>query len=402
MTNSMVRFEELFAAPLKNGVSYPSRLRGSGIPMVNMGEFFSNDRITEDDYELAPLTPAEKSTSLLAVGDLLFARQSLSFEGAGRCAIVGPATYERTWESHLIRVRLNSEIASPLYYFYYFRSLVGRRAIETIIQQVAAAGIRGSDLKNLKVPCPPLTEQQSIAAILGQLDKKIELNASLLEKADSLIRLEFERTCTGQTDNTTVPLGDLVLNIREAVNPRDLKKESLYIGLEHLPRRLVWLPRTGLASSVTSMKLGFRANDILFGKLRPYFHKVATTSAEGVCSTDILVLRPRDHDLAGFALAALSNDLVIAHATSTSEGTRMPRAKWDDLEHFRVPWPGLDQARSFSQLAQGITEYVHSLTAESALLADLRDLVLQELFAGRLQVSEAGQEVRLVFDLIDS
>ena len=35
-----VAFESLFAAPLRNGVSYAAKTRGSGTPMINMREIF--------------------------------------------------------------------------------------------------------------------------------------------------------------------------------------------------------------------------------------------------------------------------------------------------------------------------------------------------------------------------
>ena len=78
-----VRFEQLFGIPLRNGVSYPSGQRGSGVPMISMREAFTYDFIADQDCEFAPLTAREKETYLLDEGDLLFVRQSLKYEGAG-------------------------------------------------------------------------------------------------------------------------------------------------------------------------------------------------------------------------------------------------------------------------------------------------------------------------------
>lgn len=38
-------FEKLYEIPSRNGLSKPSRVRGSGYKMINMGELFANDRI---------------------------------------------------------------------------------------------------------------------------------------------------------------------------------------------------------------------------------------------------------------------------------------------------------------------------------------------------------------------
>ena len=184
-------FRDLFSTPLRNGVSYASNLRGTGVPMINMKEIFAYDRISNEDCELAPLTDAQRKDYLLEDYDLLFARQSLTYEGAGKCSLVLPSRGERTWESHLIRVRIDQHRASSAYLYYYFKSPHGRRNIETIVHQVAAAGIRGSELAQLKVPHPPLNEQQAIAEVLGALDDKIAANTKLAETAMTLSKELF-------------------------------------------------------------------------------------------------------------------------------------------------------------------------------------------------------------------
>jgi type I restriction enzyme, S subunit len=69
-------------------------------------------------------------------------------------------------------------------------------------------------------------------------------------------------------------LGDLCQEVRESVKPDALEPETPYIGLEHIPRRSISLSEWGTAEQVTSSKHRFREGEILFGKIRPYFHKV--------------------------------------------------------------------------------------------------------------------------------
>ena len=76
MSSESVRFGSLFAAPQKNGLTRPKKVRGSGMPMVNMGELFAHPRIKNLAMDLVPVSEVEKSF-LLQPGDLLFARQSL-------------------------------------------------------------------------------------------------------------------------------------------------------------------------------------------------------------------------------------------------------------------------------------------------------------------------------------
>jgi len=192
MSNEFLReFGELLEEPLRNGLTRPTRVRGAGIKMVNMGELFAYPRIGDILMDRVPLSGEEAIKYLLKPGDLLFARQSLVLEGAGKCSIFLGSSAPVTFEGHIIRARLNNKIANPEYYCY-FNSPAGRAAITSIVEQVAAAGIRGSDLARLRVPNPPLPEQQAIANILGALDDKIELNRRMNHTLESIARAIFK------------------------------------------------------------------------------------------------------------------------------------------------------------------------------------------------------------------
>ena len=134
--------------------------------MVNMGELFAYPRIRNCPMERVPLDELEKGRFLLENGDLLFARQSLVLEGAGKCSIFLGDDEPVTFESHVTRVRLDPTRAVPQYYFYYLQSPHGRAGIRSIVEQGAgASGIRGSDLEGLHVQWRPVTEQRVIAHI---------------------------------------------------------------------------------------------------------------------------------------------------------------------------------------------------------------------------------------------
>lgn len=382
-----IQFGDIFAVPLRNGVSYSAARRGSGVPMVNMKEIFAFDRISNEECELAPLTEKERLSYMLESWDLLFARQSLTFEGAGKCSLILPANGERTFESHLMRVRLNPAVANAPFYYYYFRSSQGRRNIETIIQQVAAAGIRGSDLARLKVPFPRLSEQRAIGEVLGALDDKIATNTKVAAAADEWVRARLAGLTASAKE--AVSVSELVVNRKELAEPSTLDPASRYLGLEHLPRRSMWATSAGTAESVTSTKAQFQRGDILFGKLRPYFHKVVVAPFDGVCSTDILVLNPSNRELSGFALASVASDIVVERATAASEGTRMPRTSWKDLAAIEVPWPGVTEAKDFSARVSAVRSSVESLIGENQTLAETRDALLPQLMSGKLRVKDA-------------
>lgn len=187
-----IRFGDLYSTESRNGLTKPSKIRGSGYKMINMGELFANDRIYDIPMELAPLKDTEKMNAKIEIGDLLFARQSLVLEGAGKCSIVMEVSPLTVFESHLIRVRLDRKRALPMFYYYYFKSPLSPMA--SIVSQCAQAGIRGSDLQELNVIFPPLYIQNKIAQILSYYDDLIENNQKqikLLEEAAQRLYKEW-------------------------------------------------------------------------------------------------------------------------------------------------------------------------------------------------------------------
>lgn len=183
-----IPFEQLYAEPSKNGLTRPKRVRGTGYKMVNMGEIFAYDRIRNPVMDLVPMNDSEKMKYSLKAGDLLFARQSLVAAGAGKCSIILETPEITTFESHLIRIQLDQKKAVPLFYYYYFSSPAGKGNVQSLVMQVAAAGIRGSELAKLLVPHPPLPIQRKIAAILSAYDDLIENNTRRIEILEEMAR----------------------------------------------------------------------------------------------------------------------------------------------------------------------------------------------------------------------
>src|SRR5207247_675988 len=128
-------FGELFAESPRNGLTRPKAVRGTGVKMVNMGELFAHPRLRNAPMDRVPLSASEAERFLLKQGDLLFARQSLVLEGAGKCSIFLNDTEPVTFESHVTRVRLDPGKADPRFYFYYLQSHHGRATIRSIVEQ---------------------------------------------------------------------------------------------------------------------------------------------------------------------------------------------------------------------------------------------------------------------------
>ncbi|GAB4248202.1 restriction endonuclease subunit S [Deferrisoma sp.] len=130
-----------------------------------------------------------------------------------------------------------------------------------------------------------------------------------------------------------VSFGDAAVLVRDVVQPEEAP-DLPYIGLEHMEQGSLRLAGWGTASDVASAKFLFQKGDILFGKLRPYFRKVVRAPFDGICSTDIWVVRAKPGFDQGYLFYWMAAQDFVDFASGGAEGTRMPRAKWVYVEQF--------------------------------------------------------------------
>ena len=187
-----VRFAQLLAEPVRNGIYKKREFHGRGVKVVNMGELFANPRLRDVHMRRVELSESEQHRLSVQAGDLLFARRSLVAEGAGKCSVVLEVNEPTAFESSIIRARPDPTKADSLFLYYYFNSPIGLHGLDTIRRHVAVAGITGTDLAELPVELPPLTEQRAIANVLGTLDDKIELNRRMNDTLEGMARALFK------------------------------------------------------------------------------------------------------------------------------------------------------------------------------------------------------------------
>ena len=184
-------------------------------------------------------------------------------------------------------------------------------------------------------------------------------------------------------------LADVADSPRRGVSPADAGEDTPYIGLEHMPRRSIALSEWEGAGKVSSNKSVFKKGEFLFGKLRPYFHKVGFAPLDGICSTDIVVVVPRSPKWGAFTLACLSSNEFVNYTDQTSTGTKMPRTSWKTMGRYKVCLPSEQIACAFQSIAQPLLDRISTNIHESRTLAALRDTLLPKLISGEVRVKDA-------------
>lgn len=313
--------------------------------------------------------------------------------------------------------------------YYFFKSIADR--LSSLDVGSANPTLNRNHVHPIAVSWPPLDEQKAIAAVLGALDDKIEQNRRTGRALEELARATFKAwfvdfepvkaNAAGQKSFEGMPpaafaalpdslidspigpvpqgwgggtMGEIGQQRREQVVPGEVSGETPYVGLEHMPRRDLTLSTWGTASSVTSSKFRFHRGDILFGKLRPYFHKVGPAPLDGVCSTDIVVLHPKRPEYAAWLLMLVSGDDFVAHTDRSSAGTKMPRTNWKDMAAFPAALPPPAVVAAYQDQVGPMLDTIRAGIHESSKLAALRDYLLPQLLNGRVRVHPSLGEAK--------
>ena len=421
-----IRFGQLLAEPVRNGIYKKKEFRGRGVKIVNMGELFAYPRLRDAPMKRVELSKKERDRFCIRVGDLLFARRSLVAEGAGKCSVVLEIPEPTTFESSIIRARPNPTKADSLFLYYYFNSPQGLHALDTIRRQVAVAGITGSDLAALGIRLPPLSEQRAIANILGTLDDKVELNRRMNETLEAMaralfkswfvdfdpVRAKMEGCNTGlpkhvadlfpdrlvPSERGEIPEGwrsgriyDVASLNPESWSAKRQPMEVAYVDLAntkwgHIERvdTILWDEAPSRARRV------LRRSDTVIATVRPGNGSFALIDEDGLTgSTGFAVLRPREASDREFVWCAGTAPENIERLALLADGGAYPAVRPDEVISTPVVLPDLATKAVFSRLAGSLLDKIEANKRKSRNLAALRDTLLPKLISGGLRVREA-------------
>lgn len=401
----------------------------AGVPIIS-GQHLHDARLDESPgYNFISEEHADRlANSNVFSGDVVFTHAGT----IGQVALIpDTASYDRyVLSQRQFYLRVDKSKADPAFIARWFHSPIGRHRLLMHASQVGVPSISrpASNLKAIKIDLPPLHEQRAISAVFDILDDKIELNRRTNETLEAMARAIFKDWFVdfGPTrakmegrepylapeiwelfpdalDDEDKPLGwvqgtiaDIAECPRRGVSPADVAEDTPYIGLEHMPRRSIALSVWEGAGKVTSNKSAFRKGEFLFGKLRPYFHKVGFAPLDGICSTDIVVVTPRAEKWAAFTLACLSSDEFVDYTDQTSTGTKMPRTSWKTMAQYRICLPSEGIVHVFQSLAQSFIDQIGANIRENRTLAQTRDLLLPKLMSGEVRLRDAEKQAEAV------
>jgi len=412
---------------IRSGLSKKADQFGQGYPFLSFKDVFNNYFVPEQLKQLVMTSEKEQEAFSVRRGDVFLTRTSETVDELGMSCVALRDYPKATFNGFTKRLRpKKAEKLYPEFVGFYLRSPDFRQEILAFSNLMSTrASLNNEMISRLKIPLPPLPEQRAIAAVLSALDDKIALNRRMNETLEGLARALFKdwfvdfgptrAKASGakpdlppetlslfpdRLDDNGLPegwemgtLADIAQSPRRGVKPADVAEDTPYIGLEHMPRRSIALSDWDGAGKVSSNKSRFRKGEFLFGKLRPYFHKVGVTAVDGICSTDIVVVTPKAEEWAALTLACISSDNFVEYTNAGSTGTKMPRTSWKIMGAYEMCIPPRELAQAYQTLVGPMIEKIIENIHQSRTLAQTRDLLLPKLMSGALRVGAAEKIV---------
>ena len=293
-----------------------------------------------------------------------------------------------------------NEYCNSEFMYYYLSSPIMQNQISFLNRQSAQPNLKVPDFINLAVSLPPLKEQQKIAEILSSVDAAIEKTEQVIAKTEEVKKglmqqlltkgighTEFKQTELGEipVEWEVVKFNDICKNITDKFDPK-IEEVKTYIALEHIEQTTGKLLGTDISTSSTSLKTQFKKDDVLFGKLRPYLRKYVYADFEGVCATEILVLRSKDICYSKYLFLLVQEENFLEFIASRTFGTKMPRTSWNEIKEYSIPLPQLQEQYEVVKIVGHLSKKLESETIKLDKLKDIKSGLMQQLLTGQVRV----------------
>ncbi len=186
-------------------------------------------------------------------------------------------------------------------------------------------------------------------------------------------------------------LGDVVpYGTTVKAEPIDLTPDTWVLELEDIEKDTTKvLQRLTFAERQSkSTKNRFDAGDVLYGKLRPYLNKVTFAKEAGVCTTEIVPIKPNDAVNSRYLFHWLRHPKFLNYVTDVSHGVNMPRLGTDAGRQAPFVLAPKNEQKRIADKLDTVLSRVDAVNTRLARVAPLlkhfRQSVLAAATSGRL------------------
>lgn len=380
------------------------------VPMAMLKEF--QRQIT--GYEIKAFNGGAKFRN----GDTLLAKITPCLEN-GKTAFVdilddGEVAFGST---EFIVLRAKNETNPEFLYYFAISPDFRKRAIECMEGTSGRQRVNENALKTLELPIPEPKTQQSIAAVLSALDKKIALNKQINVRLEEMAKTLYDywfvqfdfpdangkpyKSSGGEmvfdeTLKREIPKGwevkslkDVLVNCSDNIKSEDLTSNMPYTPIDSLPMRKMTFSDFQKIENARTSLIRYSFNDILIGAMRVYFHRVCIAPFDGITRSTTIVLKPKKQNHLPFLYQLCNEEKTINFASKVSIGTQQPYVNWvNGLAEYKFVMPNLELIERYSIKIMPLIKSVITREKQNHQLTQLRDFLLPMLMNGQIFVTE--------------
>lgn len=329
----------------------------SFVPMAYLNEH----RISFRPVEKKKLGDVLGSYTYFRNNDVLLAKVTPCFEN-GKAGIARGLVNDIGFGSSEYYVFRSKDCVLPEWiYFCLMHPIFRSSAIDNMTGTGGLQRVPRKFIEDYQIPLPPLETQKEIVA-------EIECCQKIIDGARAVVD-NYRPQIAVDPNWPMVELGEVFKKSNNTVHPSSLNKPTTYIGLENITQNSGEICGEVIVndpSIIKSLKNVFAPAEILFGKLRPNLNKVWLANQNGICSTDIFVIQPKENKVITPFYAHIFRDSRFNKAVlSQLKGAQLPRIGWSCFAKLQIPLPSLETQK----------EIVAEIEAEQALVNANRKLI---------------------------
>lgn len=168
---------------------------------------------------------------------------------------------------------------------------------------------------------------------------------------------------------------------RNGIASEAIETGTKYLGLEHIESGGKILGFADVdAGELASTKFQFTSDHVLYGKLRPYLAKIALPDFDGICSTDIVPIKPKSRLDKRYLAYFLRQPEMVAFANSRAAGANLPRLSPKALADFEIPLPPLEEQKRIATILDQADDIRRKRQHAIERLNQLGQAIFHEMF----------------------
>ncbi|MCD8411489.1 restriction endonuclease subunit S [Tenacibaculum finnmarkense] len=368
------------------------------IPWIKSGEVNNDSIITSSEF-VTELALKESSTRLIKPNSILIAMYGATAGKVGVLKVLGC--------SNQAVLAVNSEIEnlSNVFLYHYLKKCTVE--LLNLCQGSGQPNLSKAIVDNLKIPLPPLKEQQKIAEILSTVDAKISiideqisenknlkkgLMQSLLSKG--IGHTEFKKSALGEIPKSweVVKIQDIAdVNKESLANSTDKNYELFYIDLSSVKSGVIDLPteKIKFSDAPSRARRKIKKDDVIMATVRPNllgYGYIDFKENDYFVSTGFVVLSYKENFNGRFLYQYLYSEVMQLQIEKLIVGSSYPAINSSDVKHMKIPLLPLQEQQKIASILNSVDEKLGVLSEKKSYYQNLKKGLMQQLLTGLVRV----------------